>query len=264
MRKYLILLLVMPLFFTACNDSDDKVQETRFIVNLTDSPDDYEEVLIDLQELWVNVSDGEEGWTQLPLEVTGQIDLLELANGKDTVLVDENFPSGQIQQMRMVLGNNNEIKVEGEYHELKTPSAQQSGLKFNIHASLEPGIDYEMWLDFQVDKSIVEKGNGTYSLKPTIRVFTAAITGAIKGKVEPLEAKPTVYAIDAANDTVSTFADELTGEFLIRGLEAGSYKLEFEPIEGYFEKEMMDVQVSIENVTDVGVVQIEMEPTPES
>lgn len=256
MKKILIVVALVATLFTACNELDkgELDGDGKLVIHLTDAPADYEEILIDLQELWINVADDDSGWTQLPLEVTGQIDLLELANGNDTILFDDDYPSGKISQMRMKLGENNEIKVDGEYHDLKTPSAQQSGLKFNIHTTLEPGIEYEMWIDFDAARSIVAKGNGQYSLKPTIKVFTEQSGGSIKGVASPVDAKPLVLAISATNDTTSTIADETTGEFLIRGLEAGSYKVDFEPTSGYSKVEMEDVDVSVGVVTDLGTV----------
>uniref|UniRef100_UPI0032177B01 DUF4382 domain-containing protein n=1 Tax=uncultured Draconibacterium sp. TaxID=1573823 RepID=UPI0032177B01 len=256
MKKILIVMALAVTLFTACNDDNNSETERdgRLVIRLTDAPADYEEVLIDLQELWVNVVDGDSGWTELPLEVTGQIDLLELANGKDTILFDDNFPSGKISQMRMVLGGNNEIKVGDEYYDLKTPSAQQSGLKFNINTTLDPGIEYEMWIDFDAARSIVEKGNGQFSLKPTIKVFTEVSSGSIKGVVSPVDARALVQAISATNDTTSALADTISGEFLIRGLEAGSYKIDFEPVSGYLEKEIENVDVTVGMVTDLDTV----------
>ncbi|WP_346858022.1 DUF4382 domain-containing protein [uncultured Draconibacterium sp.] len=258
MKKVLYVIALAVLFFTACNDDDNNNNgnegDGRLTIRLTDAPADYEEVLIDLQELWINIADDSTGWTELPLEVTGQIDLLELANGNDTILFDDNFPSGKISQMRMILGSNNEIKVDGEYHDLKTPSAQQSGLKFNINETLEEGIEYEMWIDFDAARSVVEKGNGQFSLKPVIKVFTEASGGSITGVVSPVDARALVQAISATNDTTSTLADTLTGVFLIRGLEAGTYKLDFTPDTAYQTREIKNVDVTVGMVTDLDTV----------
>ncbi|MCY1723298.1 DUF4382 domain-containing protein [Prolixibacteraceae bacterium Z1-6] len=255
MKKILFVLSMAGIVFTACNNEKTDVEgDGRLVVRLTDAPADYEEVLIDLQELWVNVADDSTGWTELPLEVNGQIDLLELANGGDTLLFNDNFPSEKISQMRMILGENNEIKVGGEYYDLKTPSAQQSGLKFQVNATIDPGVDYEMWIDFDAARSIVETGNGKYILKPVIKVFTEVSSGSIKGVVSPVDARPLIQAISAANDTTSTLADTITGEFLIRGLEAGAYKVDFVPVSSYLEEELLDVDVTVGMVTDVDTV----------
>lgn len=143
-------------------------------VHLIDAPAAYEEVLIDVQGLEINVSEGDEegGWQELSLNATGQIDLLTLTNGNSLWLADEELPAGNIAQMRMLLGTNNQIVVDGETLDLDTPSAQQSGLKFNIHATIEEGKTYKLYIDFDAEKSIVSKGNGTYSLKPVITVKT--------------------------------------------------------------------------------------------
>ena len=93
-----------------------------------------------------------------------------------------------------------------------------------------------------VEKSIVEKGNGSYSLKPVIRVFTEAITGSIQGVVVPVDARPLIRAMSEL-DTASAFADTVSGQFMIRGLPAGAYSLEFMPIEAYMDTLINEVNV---------------------
>lgn len=260
MKKILFALIALVLILGACNNDDENKDSMGTLsVRLTDAPSDYEEVLIDVQELRINVnSDDESGWQEMEMETTGQIDLLTLTNGHDTLLAEEDFPAGKISQMRMILGENNEIKVDGKYYDLSTPSAQQSGLKFNIHATLEAGVTYRMWIDFDANKSIVEKGNGKYSLKPVIKVFTEATSGSIKGKVMPVNSKPWIYAISESNDTTSTISDAVTGEFLLKGLDAGSYRVVFNPEDGYNELEKTNVMVTIGNSTDMGDIDITM------
>src|SRR3546814_20987710 len=109
--------------------------------------------------------------------------LLELVDGHDTLLVDAMIPSGKIHQLRLVLGDENWMTINGEDHALKTPSAQQSGLKLNINADVVPGIIYGLVLYFDVAKSIVEAGNsGKYILKPVIRTFLEDRKSDGKGK----------------------------------------------------------------------------------
>lgn len=47
------------------------------------------------------------------------------------------------------------------------------------------GIEYKLWLDFDAGRSVVEIGNGNYILKPVIRIYSEATSGAIKGSVLP-------------------------------------------------------------------------------
>lgn len=167
-------------------------ENAKLRIILTDAPANYQEVLIDIQEVRVHsAADGEEGgWRTLSDINAGVYNLLDFTNGVDTLIAEEEMPFGTISQIRLMLGENNRIKKGGEYYVIKTPSAQQSGLKLKVHADLNRGVTYHLWLDFDAGRSIVEKGNGSYSLKPVIRVFTEATSGAIKGFVAPLEAGP--------------------------------------------------------------------------
>ncbi len=254
--KFFSVIIGALFIFASCSDENG---DAKLSLRLTDAPADFEEVLIDIQEVRVNMSDNgdESGWISLDGIQSGVYNLLDLTNGMDTVLAEEYLPVGTISQIRLVLGENNKVKKNGEYFDIKTPSAQQSGLKLNVHAELEAGITYRLWLDFDAGRSIVEKGNGTFSLKPVIRTFTEATSGAIKGMITPVETKPYVYAISSAQDTFTTYADTITGYFFIRALPEGDYQLKIEPIDGYQIKEIDDVEVTIGNVADVGEVVID-------
>lgn len=263
MKKFMFLaLMIASMFFVGCDDDDDDGGSGTgtLSVRLTDAPADYDEVWIDVTGIEIHLSGDESdgnGWQSLPLATSGKLNLLDLNNGKDTLLVEVSLDVGTISQMRMALGDSNKVMVDGVYHDLETPSAQQSGLKFNIHATLEEGVIYKMWIDFDAGQSIVEKGNGTYSLKPTIRVFTEADSGAIEGEVLPAEANTYVKAfVLGMTDTLSTYADELTGKFLIPGVPEGTYEIIFTPEVGT-PKDTSNVQVTIGEVTDIGTVDLD-------
>lgn len=174
MKKILGLLILVTALFVGCSDDDGNKGNGTLRVNLTDAPGDYEAVLIDLQGLRVNIStDTTEGsWQDLTLDTMGQIDLLMFTDGNSIQLSEEEISAGYLSQMRMILGDNNEIVVDGDTMDLQTPSAQQSGLKFNVKADIVEGNTFSLLIDFDAEKSVVEKGNGTYSLKPVISVIT--------------------------------------------------------------------------------------------
>ena len=132
--------------------------------------------------------------------------------------------------------------IDNMLYDLTTPSAQQSGLKLNVHEEIIAGENYAYVIDFVVEKSIVETGNGKHILKPVIKVYTEAVSGSIQGVAQPAESSPVVMAI-MDNDTISTNADKLSGAFLIRGLPEGSYDLHFSPIEGFQDTTISDIGV---------------------
>lgn len=220
--KFILCFALPGLVFTSCSKDD---QETAsFSFSLVDAPGDYEEVNVDVQGIEVVVN-GE----IITLDVEPQVhNLLELTGGVSALLADGEFPVGQINQIRLILGDNNTLVVEGETESevfnLQTPSSQQSGLKLVVAKNLEAGIQYDFILDFNVDKSVVKQGAETgYSLMPVIRVTTKAESGAISGVVAAGE--QTLVTAASATDTISTYSNESTGAFLLYAVPAGAYKI---------------------------------------
>src|SRR5688572_18922495 len=121
--------------FVSCtkNDNGNDNGKANLQVFLTDDPGDYDAVNVDVQDVQINFSgDTSNGWQSLPGVATGVYNLLDLVDNKDTLLVNADIPAGRIQQIRLVLGDDNSIVVDGVESKLETPSAQQSGLKLNI------------------------------------------------------------------------------------------------------------------------------------
>ena len=263
MKTTIFYALLFALAFIACDSNDTNDGSARFQARLMDGPGDYEEVNIDIEGVSINYSnDDNDGWQELDIIEPGIYNLLELTNGVDVLLVDEELPTGTIEQIRLHLGNDNTLVLEnGESVDLMTPSAQQSGLKLNINADLIDGITYVLLLDFDVEQSIVQAGNsGNYILKPTIRAIAEAESGAISGSVSPFDTQILVFAHQGANtDTLSTYVDELTGGFLIQGVPSGDYTVELQPDmdSGYNSYSEDNVSVNTGEVTDVGEIIID-------
>lgn len=234
----------------SCSEKDD-LAKVPFSVRLTDSPGDYEEVNVEI--LGVQVHSGEAGWITLQNANPGIYNLLDYTNGMDTEIASDLFPVGKISQIRLLLGENNTVKINGQVHKLKTPSAQQSGLKLQVNTTLKENISYSMLLDFDAAQSVVRTGNGNdYNLKPVIRVITEVIDGAISGHIVPSATKPAILAI-AGEDTVGTYSDDL-GNFLIKGLQAGDYKVAIIPGDEYHVTLINGVNVDLGMITEIGEV----------
>lgn len=251
MRK-LWLVLVAAIGLTACSSDE---QSARLEIRLTDAPGDYEAVFVDIQSVEINAESGESGWKQLEVN-KGVYNLLDFTNGMDTLLATAILPAGKISQIRLKLGDDNTVVIDGETKDLTTPSGQQSGVKLNVHEELLEGITYKLWLDFDAARSVVETGSGKYNLKPVIRTFTEAQSGAIKGVVSPAESLPAVFAINGIDTVATSYADE-NGNFLLKGVPAGTYVVSFDPKEGFDPFQKTDVNVSNGAVTDLGIVAIQ-------
>ena len=240
--------LIATALFLLASCSKNEKGTSRLQVSLTDAPGDYDALYIDVQDIKINTtSDSSSGWSSLENVRHGTYNLLDLVNGKDTLLADATIPSGRIQQIRLILGSENYVKINGQMLKLTTPSAQQSGLKLNIHQDVSAGIVYQLLLDFDVAKSVVESNNGKYILKPTIRTIMQAIGGSIRGTVAPDSLQTAVLAIQGADTVASTYTSN--GSYLIRGLNAGTYDLHFLPSESSVSK-----QVKAGIIVNTGVV----------
>lgn len=251
---FLLVLFSSLLLIPSCK----KEGTSRLTVYLTDAPADYDAVNIEVVGLQVKASTdpGEGGWQTMPLPTTPvTYNLLEFTNGMETLLSSIELPAGKISQLRLILSNNNTIAVNGvtEPLPLEVPSGQESGLKFNIHADLIAGIEYKLWIDFDCARSVVVNGAGDYILKPVIRTFNEATSGAIKGSVSPIAAGATVQATNGV-DILSAIPDPTTGEFLIRGVPAGTWTVTIDANNGYIDQTINNVSVTIGQVADVGPI----------
>lgn len=237
---------------SSCKKDDTITGTANINIHLTDGPGNYDAVLIDVQQ--IEIHSDISGWVTLTPTHPGVYNLLDFSNGMDTLLCHTQLPAGKISQMRLILGNNNSVVVDGVNKPLSTPSAQQSGLKFNIHQDLMANGSYDVWIDFDAGRSIVETGNGGYSLKPVVRAYTELTNGKIKGFVLPPAAHAVVYAINGT-DTFSTIP-EANGYFMFCGLPAGNYVLWFDAsaITNYQDLLMPNTPVTFGMINDVGTV----------
>lgn len=243
----------------SCDLSDDTPGTPGTLqVLLTDAPGDYEEVWIDIREVRVHRStdaeDEDSGWVTISQEPK-MVDLLDLTNGRFEVLGEAELDEGRYSQLRLILGDNNEVVIDGESISLNTPSAQQSGLKLNINADVEDGQTYVLLLDFDASRSIVRAGqSGIFNLKPVIRTVNLEQSGAIGGTVEPADSQPWIYAIEGADtaepDTVAGTRAADNGEFLLIGLLEGTYQVSVDPADNEQAKTVIpNVQVSPPDTT---------------
>lgn len=246
MKKVAILLMLVLSVLGIYSCSKDNDGQAKVKVMLTDAPGIYDAVYVDIQRIEFNVNNE---WHTLNPVTPGVYNLMELSNGIDTLMGDILLPSGQISQIRLILGSQNSVVVGGVNHPLNTPSGQQSGLKLNLNTTLEAGKSYTIWLDFDASKSVVATGSGNYNLKPVIRAYSDLTNGRIQGNVLPMTANTIVYAI-SGTDTFAAIPDA-AGNFLISGLPQGTYSVWFDAdvATGFNDQTVNNVSVTFGNIT---------------
>lgn len=260
-NKLFFLSLILLTSF-GCDNESNSNGASSISVRLMDEHANFDKVFVDIIDVMVKVndnSDTDSGWQSLEAINTGVYDLLELTGGLDVLLVDNfQIPSGTLNQIRLILGEKNSIVIDGDTLPLKTPSAQQSGLKIKVNETLEPNISYTFLLDFNVHKSVVIAGNSeNINLKPVIRATVEALTGAISGNVTPIDVQTEVFAA-TATDTISSYTND-EGNFVIVGLFGGTYNVIVKPDEasGLNPQTIENVEVTIGSTTDLGTINLE-------
>ena len=255
MKNLSLFILILTVALFSCNKDNlgDKAKgSARLTFRLTDAPAAYNKVYIDIVAAQAIIND-----SIIDLHInTGIYNLLDFVNGKDTMILDQEIPSGKLSQIRLILGENNSLIIGSVSFDMKTPSAQQSGLKLNVHANFLSGVAYEYIIDFDAARSIVRTGNDKFILKPVLKVFTKSISGAIEGVVSPAKSKPLIYAISAQLDSVSTFADTTSGKYMFRGLTEGTYKLRFLPLSPYNDSTLQNISVKTGLITKVDTMKL--------
>ena len=207
-----ILSLTMITLISGCgggsSDTSPATSTTEtgtLVLNLKDAPGDFQAVYVTIKEVQVHMGDDEDqessttednavaedqdttdsnAWITV-ISPNKTYDLLELQNGVEAVLGEEDLTAGHYTQMRLILdsvpdkGNNiqdedhpfgNYVIINGNYFEITIPSSMQSGIKLIKGFDIEADTTTELTLDFDAEKSISLTNDGTYKMNPTITI----------------------------------------------------------------------------------------------
>ena len=237
--------LVLAAFLVACGSSDNggsAAAPGSMSVSLTDAPAcGFDEVNVTVSKVRVHQSssadDKTAGWTDINLDPPRKINLLDFNDPTQPIHVQPlgltPLEPGHYTQLRLVLvanSNNpnqplaNSVVLSGTNNEipLDTPSGIQSGIKLINQFDVASGQRVDLLLDFDACKSIVLTGNGTYKLKPVIKVIPFVLNG-INGFIDKTLSNVRVSAQQNANIVRETVMNTQTGEFFLAHLDPGNY-----------------------------------------
>ena len=208
----LILLIIAPLILFACGSGGGSGSGSTgtgtLSLNMVDNASDYNAVYITLKDVQIHAkgksgnSDNNNSWTSVVAPTLPKtIDLLKLVNDVRFYIGAANLSAGDYTQMRLIVDPDNSdggINVLSEqhpyanyvidsnknYHELKIPSGDKTGFKIVHGFTIYAKTTTELNLDFDVCKSVIEKGDkDPWILKPTVKVFDDLEKAIIRGKV---------------------------------------------------------------------------------
>lgn len=253
MKKINVVLSIMLFAFIlpACKKSSTKPPSNYpYQVKMTDAPGPYNAVNIDLRGVEITGNDNK---TVMLNVHPGIYNLINFSNGIDTLIASGNLAVADVAQIRLILGPNNSVVINNVSYSLSTPSADQTGLKLQVHQTLQAGVLYSVLLDFDANKSIVDLGNGTYKLKPVIRTVEAAISGSVSGKISPAGILSYVTAVGSTTYSTNVTAK---GDFLLAGLPSGIYSIIVTPALPLSPVTVTKVTVTTGVTTNIGTINL--------
>jgi hypothetical protein len=229
MKKLILMMFVAAgvTMFSSCDDDDSTSGsgDYTYKVRMTDAPGPYNAVNVDIQS--VVIVDGEGNTVALDAD-TGVHNLLDLTNGADMLLASRNLEDNEVSQIKIGLGTNNTVVVNGISRPLTFTSSDGAGLTINVNQTLDADDTNEVLIDFDANASVVETGVDTYKIVPVITTIDAGVTGSISGSTNNTSLA-IVTATSASNVDYSTGINS-SGNFKVRGLPAGSYTLTVTPV----------------------------------
>ena len=233
--------VLLALVVAGCgSDGGGSTQPGVLGVSITDAPAcGFNAVNVTVDKVRVHQSssanEDSAGWTDITLNPARKINLLTLNDPTQLNFALESLgetplEAGHYTQLRLVLvptsGStplansvvlsaqpNNEIALE-------TPSAVHSGIKLIHQFNVASGQRVDLLLDFDACKSIVAHKNGTYKLKPVIKVIPFVLNG-IEGFVDTnlLDSNVVVSAQMSGEIVRATVPNTVTGKFFLARLD---------------------------------------------
>jgi hypothetical protein len=233
------------LLATACGGGvsfDSSSAQGTLKLALTDAPAcGYEQVHVTIERVRFHrdaAAEAEDpGWAEIVLTPARRIDLLTLTNGVLEDLGQTPLPAGRYTQGRLVLAANgadaptaNALRLAGGIDAaLTTPSAQRTGLKFDLDVEVQAGRVADIVLDFDACRSIVRRGqSGHYNLKPVLRVLPRLTDAGqrVIGFVTPtLATTQTQVSLQADGQIIKATPPDANGRFVLYPVPIGRYDL---------------------------------------
>lgn len=283
----LMMFIATAMAMTSCKKSDSAqipAGKQNLSLYLTDGPGFFDQVFVDIKSIQVlvdttkdtrkndtcnwdrlgayigstfgNRKDSGLVWTNLNINA-GVYDILNLRNGVDTLLASTEIPKGAIRLIRIEIGSNNSVVKDSVTYPLYWPDnlPKYILIKLKGHESEEYMPNkLRLWLDFDVNRSIIVLNNNKFYLKPVFHFFIEKTTASVSGKVKPMDAKA-VLTLFNGTDTAYALPNR-NGEFKMRGLKNGTYSLYINASNNYKDTTINNIVVQAPKNTSVGVIEL--------
>lgn len=201
-------ILILTCLFTAIILSGCNADKGYVSLSLTDAPIDSSNV----SGVFVTISSIEfhhsgDGWITAEDFTETKFNLLELTDGTTSVLSTMELPGGKITQIRFGIDDSVDGSTYGCYiayndNSADTPLSMPGGTDLKFTGEFDVplnGDTLSIIADFDARKSVVERGNGSFSIKPAIRLIVENEAGAVSGMLSGNTGSVIVYAYETGS-----------------------------------------------------------------
>ena len=251
---------IAVLFYASCSESTSlENSQGQITLTMGDSPAGFDQINISILRVEAHVTgaDSNNGWVVINNN-EAIYDLLKLKNGVTTIIGNSSLAIGHYSQIRLIIGAGSNIVVDGVTYPLEIPSGEQTGIKLNHEFEILEDLNYELFLDFDAELSILLTGSGQYIMTPVIRIIPAGISGTISGIIIPVNSDASVYAKSGA-ESISTSVDKTTGMFKLMAIIEGTYDVVVSSVNViYNDTTISNVVVVAKKDTDLGTINLSL------
>ena len=235
MKKYLVSFILFStlLLGISCTDTSEGTGLALVNLRLIDAPGDFDEAWIEIKGVELMLGKDRQGtdaqWVHIPYDQPNQkVDVSKLVGEGVLLLGRDEISVGGIFKIRLMLGEEHHLTKNGKIRSLTLIDPEASIIEMDVNYRLERNLSYDIYLDFDLERSIKASSDTTeFLLVPKVRSFIQEERAEIKGRIQPPAAKPVFYAIQG-QDTITSFADA-QGNYSLRGLKEGQYSLRILP-----------------------------------
>ena len=143
---------------------------------------------------------GPNGWQRLPQEDL-VVDILAASRHDPVILSNVSVEPGWYSELRLVLNNDNQIRVNGQYYPLRIPSGTSSGLKLKGDFEIPRGRLFNLNVELDTARSVSWNQGTGHRLHPVLNISTAPhILGIFRGNL-------TIGGIGGGETLIQLFED---------------------------------------------------------
>ena len=159
-------MLLGTFIFSSCKKDDN--ENATVEVYLHDAPaPSYDKIKVEVKGVSV-YSQASGGWVSLTVN-NGIYDLLTLDGSHPAFLGKMKVTGGNISQVQLIIGNQNDVSVSGITYPLVLDSTDLDKLKVKVDNNISSGSNYKLMIDFKANESVDANGN-LYKLKASLKV----------------------------------------------------------------------------------------------